>query len=180
MKKLLIVLMTIGIPFILSAQKTPFSSLYDRYISEPGIESTQVLPGSTSFEWEKSMDNPQVKKMLESIESIRILKVKADSTRVSPEKVWKSMQKAATEDQYKEVITVSADKTHVRMFILEGTEGHTREVALIVKEEDEIIMMTMTGDMDFSAMFSHENMKQLREIGEYYMKDHKGCESGKE
>jgi hypothetical protein len=180
MKKLLIVLIAIGIPVILSAQKTPFESLYDRYVSEPGFESTQVLPGSTSFEWEKSLDNPQVKEMMQSIESIRILKVKADSTRVSQEKVWKNMQKAATEEQYKEVVTVSAEKAQVRLFILEGTEGHTREVALIVKEDDEIVMMTMTGNMDFSAMFSHENMKQLREIGEYYMKDHKGCESNKE
>ncbi len=66
------------LPVILTAQNTPLSSLYDRYASEPGFETTEILPGSMSFEWEKTAENDQVKEMMQNIESIRILKYKSE------------------------------------------------------------------------------------------------------
>lgn len=180
MKKLTLIILVAVLPVFAMAQKTPFTQLYDKYVSEPGIQTTQILPGSTSFEWEKTADNTAIREMLNSIESIRIMKVQSDSTKISPDKIWKNMQKAASEEAYREILTVSADKVQMRMLMLRGEEGRTREVALIAWEGDGVFMMTMTGNMDFSSMFSPENMKNFREIGEYYLENHSGCQKAEE
>jgi len=67
MKKLIIIIVVAFVPVILLAQSTPLSSLYDRYVSEPGFETTEILPGSMSFDWEKTMDNAQVKEIMQNI-----------------------------------------------------------------------------------------------------------------
>lgn len=175
MKKLIILFLIAVVPVILNAQKTPFTSLFDRYVTDPGFNSFQILPGSTSFEWEKSIDNEQLMEMMKNIESVRFLKAKADSTRVSMDKIWKNMLKASTGDNYREVLTVNADKVQLKMFMLKGNDGITHEMAIIGRSNDGIMMMTMEGKLDFSSFFSPENLKSLKEVGEYYLQNHPGC-----
>jgi hypothetical protein len=40
-------------------------------------------------------------------------------------------------------------------------------------------MVTITGDMDFSAIFNAENMKGLREMATYFMNNKGECEHDK-
>lgn len=175
MKKLIIVMIAAFMPVILTAQNTPLSSLYDRYASEPGFETTEILPGSMSFDWEKTAENAQVKEMMQNIESIRILKCKSEKTNADVDKLWKKMQKTAANEQYTEVVTVNADKVRVNMFMMKGPDGITREIAMLERDEKGIMMVTVTGNMDFSEMFSPESMKSLREMGEYYLQNKGGC-----
>ena len=175
MKKLIVIMIAVFVPAFLLAQNTPLSSLYDRYVSEPGFETTEILPGSMSFEWEKSVDNVQVKEMMQNIESIRILKYKAGTGNADQDKLWKKIQKTAGDSQYIEVVTVNAENTQVNIYMIKGTAGNTREVALLERDENGIMVLTVTGNMDFSAMFSPENMQSLREMGEYYMQNKGDC-----
>ena len=175
MKKLIVLIIGSFIPAFLLAQTTPLSALYDRYVSKPGFETTEILPGSMSFEWEKNVDNSTFKEMMQNIESIRILKYKATEENNEQEKLWKKIEKASSEEQYKEVVTVNAENTSAKIFMLKEPAGNTREVALIAKNEEGITVMTVTGNMDFSAMFSVENMKHIREMAEYYMKNKGEC-----
>jgi len=173
MKKLIVIMITAMIPVFLAAQGTPLSSLYDKYVSEPGFETTEIMPGSMSFDWENEVDLGQVKDMMKSIDKVRILKYKSEPENSGQEKIWKKMQKAAADDLYTEIVSVNAENTRVNMYIIKGTDGTTREVAMLEKDENGIMMVTVTGNMDFSAMFSPENMKNFREMGEYFMQ-HKG------
>ena len=70
---------------------------------------------------------------------------------------------------------MNAENTSAKIFMLKEPAGNTREVALIAKNEEGITVMTVTGNMDFSAMFSVENMKNIREMAEYYMKNKGEC-----
>ena len=175
MKKLIVIMIAAFLPVILTAQNTPLSSLYDRYASEPGFETTEILPGSMSFDWEKTADNVQVKEMMQDIESIRILKFKSEKTTADQDKLWKKMQKTAADEQYTEVVTVNADKLRVNMFMMKGPDGNTREIAMLERDDNGIMMVTVTGNMDFSKMFSPESMKSLHEMGEYYLQNKGEC-----
>jgi hypothetical protein len=175
MKKLIIILIASCAPVFLLAQNTPLSSLYDQYVSETGFETTEILPGSMSFEWEKTEDNPQLKEMMQSVESIRVLKYKSGEGTVDQDKLWKKIQKAAGNELYTEIMTVNAENVRVNMYMIKGTAGTTREVAMVEKDENGIMMVTVTGNMDFSAMFSPENMKSLREMGDYYLQNKGDC-----
>ncbi|MCK9398407.1 MAG: DUF4252 domain-containing protein [Bacteroidales bacterium] len=175
MKKLIVLMIVAFVPAFLLAQNTPLSSLYDRYVSEPGFETTEILPGSMSFDWEKTVNNIQMKEMMQNIESIRIVKYKTDAGKADQDKLWKKMQKTAGDDQYTKVITVNAEKVQVNIFMIKGPAGNTREVAMLEKDEKGIMMVTVTGNMDFSAMFSPENLQSLREMVEYYMHNKGDC-----
>jgi len=175
MKKLIFVMMAAFIPVLISAQNTPLSSLYGRYVSESGFETTEILPGSMSFEWEQSQENPQIKEMLQNVESVRIVKYKAESGISDMDKYWRKIRKTAGDEQYTEVVTVNSNDVQVYMYMLKGPAGTTREIALLEKDKNGVLMLTVTGNMDFSSMFSPENMQSLREMGDYYMKNKGDC-----
>jgi hypothetical protein len=169
--------MAAWLPVILAAQDSPFSALIDKYSGNPGFESSVILPNNTSFEWEKEVDNSSVKDMMKGIEEISVLKYKADGNRDVSEKLWKNIQKAASDEAYIELMNVSSEDVQVNICMIKGDEGTTREVALAVNDKDEIILITMNGTMDFSSMFSKENLEGLSEMGEYFMEHKGGCES---
>jgi hypothetical protein len=171
MKKLIIIMIAAFVPAILVAQNTPLSSFYDDYQGKPGFETTEIHPDAMSFEGEKNVDNARIKELMQSVEAIRILKYKTESGTIKADKLWKKMQKTASDKQYKEAVTVDAENIRVNIYIMKGTEGKTREVAILGKNDKGIMLMTVTGNMDFSQIFSKENMKSLREMGEYYLKN---------
>jgi len=175
MKKLIVLMIAAFIPVFILAQNTPLSALYDKYASKPGFETVDIFPGNMSFVWEKTLDNSTIKDMLQNIESVRILKYKASPENNEQDKLWKKMQKTAGDEQYKEVVTVNAENTQVNIYMIKEPGGKTREVALMAKDQKGITMVTVTGNMDFSALFSAENMKSLREMAEYYMKNKGDC-----
>jgi hypothetical protein len=180
MKKQIVLMILAFLPVFLIAQDTPLSSLYDKYVSKPGFETSEILPGSMSFEWEKDMNANSIKEMLKEITSIRILKCKENADKNEQDKLWRKIQKAAGDDQYIEVVTVNAENTRANMYMMKAASGNTKEVALVVKEEKGITMVTITGDMDFSAIFNAENMKSLHEMATYFMNNKGECGPGKD
>jgi hypothetical protein len=175
MKKLIFYLMILFLPALTWAQGTPLSSFYDKYVTVPGFETTEIKPGSMSFEWEKSIDNPRIMDMLKDIESIRILKYKSAESGADMGKIWKKIQKASAEDIYTEVVSVNADNLMMKTFMVKNPDGITREVAMIMKDNEGFMVATMTGNMNFSSMFSPENMKAMREMSEYFMQTKGSC-----
>jgi len=178
MKNLIIILMTVMFPVVILAQETPLSSIYNQYNGKQGYSTSEILPGAMSFSWEKDVDITQVREMLKSINTIRIVKLNPESDKGNQEKLWKKVQKAASEDQYIEMINVSADNVMVRMYALKGDGNVTREVALAVKDDDGMMLATMTGNMDFTRLFTKENMLAFRELGEQLMELKGTCPHG--
>jgi hypothetical protein len=175
MKKLIVILIAAFVPVFLIAQDTPLSSLYDRYVSQKGFETTEILPGSMSFEPGATADYPKLGEMIKDIEKIRIVKFDSGSGDADMDKFWKKIQKAAGDDIYTEVVTVNSDNEQVRIVMMKSASGNTREIALMAKSGKGVMLLTVTGDMNFSEMFSLENMKGLREMGELFMHQEGGC-----
>lgn len=176
MKKLTGILVIGLFPIFLLAQETPLSSLYNDYTSRSGYMSTEIRPGSMNFEWEKDMDNSTIRNIANKVESIRILRYQPDSDRSGQEKLWRKIQKAASENQYTEVVTVDAEEMQLRMYMMKGSDGITKEAALAVKGKEGVMLATMSGNLDFSEVFTAENLQGLREMGEYFMKQKGSCD----
>ncbi len=179
MKKIVFLFITLMVATVLKAQDTPLSSLYDTFIGETGFETTEILPASMNFEWESAEENPAFREMIKGIEKIRISRYENDKGNGSREKLWKKMQKAADNELYTEVVTVNADKVQARILMLKGDPGITREIAMMEKDESGMMLMTMTGNMNFSQMFSPENLESLREMGDYFMQMKGSCPHNK-
>ena len=157
------------------AQDTPLSSIYNQFSGKPGYHTTEVLPGSMNFTWEKDIDLSQVREMMNSIDKIRIVKIDPESSRGNQEKLWKKVMSVASEDHYQEIINVTADRVQAKMYILKGEGNITKEMAFAVKDDNGMILATMTGKMDFSKMFSRENMQAFRDLGMHLMEMKGAC-----
>lgn len=179
MKKTVLFVIVALLSVTLKAQDTPLSALYDKFIGETGFETTEILPASMNFEWESAGENSTIREMMKDIEKIRISRYENDKGNGSQEKLWKKMQKAAGNELYTEVVTVNADKVQARILMLKGEPGITREIALMEKDDEGMLLMTMTGNMNFSQMFSPENMESLREMGDYFMQMKGSCPHNK-
>jgi hypothetical protein len=175
MKRISIIIAILSFPAFLLAQETPLSSFYSEYVSEPGFETTEILPGSTGFEWEKNVDSEHIKDMVKDIESVRILEYKGEG-KYSTDKLWKKMASAIDEDIYTEVVNINSDDTQAAVYILKGPSGTYREVALLAREQSEITLVTVTGIIDFKEIFSPETMESLRGLSRYYRNGKDGCE----
>lgn len=174
MKKFIILITIFLVPVYMWAQDTPLSSLYSKYVSEPGFETTEILPGSTGFEWEQNIHSEHIKDMVKDIESIRILEYKGEG-KFSTEKLWKKMSAAASGGDYTEVVNVSGDDKQASVYMLKESEGLFREIALMAKQDDGITLITVTGDIDVKKIFSPETMESLRELSGY-MRGKGDCE----
>jgi hypothetical protein len=176
MKKMVIMIMIAFIPAIMIAQGTPLTAVYDKYDNAEDFTAIELNPAAMSFEWASDSTLDQVKEMMKSIEMIRILNYNSEEEEKAGEKIWKKMQKAASDELYTEVLIVNADDIRLQVYMIKGVGGKTSEVAILGKYEERIIMATMTGNMDFSQMLSEANMKNFAEMAAYFM-EHKGfCE----
>jgi hypothetical protein len=175
MKKLIFIWIAAFFPVFLVAQDTPLSSLYDRYDNRAGFTASEIMPGILSVDQEVSAQLPMIGEMMKDIEKIRVLRYEPGQDIAAQDKFWKKMQKAAAGGGYIEVVSVNSDGEHFSILRMKGATGNTREIALIAKDDDSIMLVTVTGDMDFSEMLSADNMKGLCEMGEHFMHEKGGC-----
>jgi hypothetical protein len=179
MKKQIVLMIIALFPVFLLAQSTPMTAFYQRYADKPGYESSEILPGSMSFEWEKDMNNTIIRDMLSNIESIRILKYKKGTENAGEDKFWKKMLKTARDGQYNEVANANADNIIVHLYMLKEPAGKAKEVALLLKDVRGVTLVTVSGNLDFSALFSKENMHSLHEMAEYFKHNKGMCPAAK-
>lgn len=173
MKKLLIFIVVTLAPFIILAQETPLASLYSDFSSKSGYQSMQIKPGAMNLNWEKSEDFPLFGDMMKNIESISILQDETGSGFLSGDKLWKKVRKIAADERYTELACANGDEMSIRMFMMKSEENVVKEAAFCVKKDDKVILIAVSGNMDFSEMFNAENMQAMREMGEFFM-EHKG------
>lgn len=159
----------------LVAQDSPLVKFYKNYATEPAFETTEIFPGAMSFEWQKDMDNQQVSEFMAEIKDIRILRYKGNG-KIGIEKFWKNLEKTASDDRYAEVLIAKSDNDKVRILFLREPMDNMKEIALIASDEDGVMLLTMTGSMNFQKMFNPEMMEGFRQMGDYYMKGKGGCE----
>jgi hypothetical protein len=179
MKKQIVLMVFAFLPVFLLAQNSPLTSLFEKYADKPGFESSEIIPGSMSFEWEKTMKIDAVKEMLKEIQGVRILKYKSNATHNEVAKIWKKIQKAAGKEPYQEVVKVNVDSVMVNIYLVQEPNGITKEIALIAKDKKGITMVNITGNIDFATLFSKENMHSLREMAEQYMHNKAMCPAAK-
>jgi hypothetical protein len=175
MKKLIVLMIIAFVPVILLAQNTPMTAFYQKYADKPGYETSEIFPGSMSFEWEKNMNNTAIRDMLQRIESIRILKYKKGTENAGEDKFWKKMLKTARDGQYSEVANVNADNINVHVYMMKEPGGKTKEVDLLVKDQRGVTLVTVSGTLDFSILFSKENLHNLHEMAVYFMHNKVAC-----
>jgi hypothetical protein len=173
MKKILIILAGMIFPLWIAAQETPLSKLYDTYVSKTGYTTQEILPSSMSTMWEKDSSAATIRNIMDQIKTVRILST--DEEKKSAAKALKkSITKAAAEADYIKLMEVNSDDESIAFYGLKNTStGNMKEFALTIQQDDEATLITVTGDMDMSTMFSKELMETMKGMGKNF---HGGCQ----
>lgn len=174
MKKLFAILIVLLAPVLLSAQDSPLYAVFAKYNGEKGFKSTEILPGSTSYDWEKNIDE-HIMEMIRDIKAVRILQYEGDGS-YSTEKIWKKMISAADNKVYTEVASVNTEEVKARLYIQKGPDGTCSEIALIAGANEGVALITISGTIDLSKVMSPETIKSLMEVSKTCMKDKGQCE----
>jgi len=156
-------------PLFLHAQDTPLSSIYDSYVSKSGYSAQEIIPSKTSTPWEQDMDVSSIRQVIDQISSIRILSTEGKDGG-SMKSLWKRITKAVSDADYTRLMEVSGDKMSVNFYGLKNANGNMKEFALTLKQDDQVMLVTLTGDIDMSSIFSKDVMQDLKKIG----MEHKG------
>jgi hypothetical protein len=172
MKKIIIILAGMIFPLWLAAQDTPLSKLYDTYVSKTGYTTQELLPSGMSTMWDKDSSAAAIRNIMDQIKTVRILSTDEDK-KSAAKAMKKSITKALAEADYIKLMEVNSEDEFIAFYGLKNTStGNMKEFALTIQEDDEATLITVTGDMDMSTMFSKELMESMKGMGENF---HGGC-----
>jgi hypothetical protein len=101
---------------------------------------------------------------MDKISSVRIISTEGKKVK----SLWSSITDAIGRADYTELITVKTGEESVNMYGLKLANGNMREFALVVKEEDEAMLVTITGDMDMTSIDMGDIMKDVMKLREVY------------
>lgn len=173
MKKLLIMLAGVILPLAFFAQDTPLSSVFDKYADKSGFETQEIIPSQTSMEWEKDTETNALRQIMNKISSVRIINSK-EGKNSSRKSMRKEISDAVEKADYIDLMTVKSDNESIRLFALKVDSRSIREFALFIDGDEEVMLITVTGDIDMSLIDLGEVMGDMKKLGKEY-KGEKEC-----
>ncbi len=174
MKKLMISLTFITLLFsgALKAQ-TAIDGLYDKYADEEGFTSININP--QMFQMISGLDmndsSEQAKDAQDAMKELTGLKMLVYEPKdgQTNEEFMKDVKELTKIKGYSEMMSVKDGDEVVKFLAKEGNDGKIPEILMIVHEDNEVVIMSMTGDMSmktFNEISKSLNMKELENIGE--------------
>jgi len=174
MKKLIISLTFIAFLFSGSLiAQTAIDGLYDKYADQEGFTSININP--QMFQMISSMDmndsSEQAKEAQDAMKELTGLKMLVYEPKdgQTNEEFMKEVKGLTKIKGYSEMMSVKDGDEVVKFLAKNGKDGKIPEMLMIVYEDNEVVIMSMTGNMSmktFTEISKSLGMNELEEIGE--------------
>ena len=158
MKKMVLSLVVIGamvLPAILNAQTT-IDRLYDKYAGNDGFTSINISPemfnmiSGISMN-DSSKETKEAQDAMSQLTGLKMLVYEAEEGEVDRE--FMDEIKALTKiEGYSELMSVQDGDEIVKFLVSKTPDGKVSEMLMIVYEENEAVVMSMTGNLDMSTI----------------------------
>ena len=152
----LIILMII--PSVLFGQ-SPMSKLFDKYNEKDGYTSVVIKTDAIEINPGNDKEAIEYKQLLDQVGSIKIIK---------SEKIefYDKVMKIIKKNDYEQVIDIRDSGEEIGFYMLKDKKGNLNEYLLAVKEEEEIIVILVLGDIDFNKVMEMTKMVQSKSCGD--------------
>ena len=168
MKKLVITLAIIvyAMANAIYAQ-TAIDDLYQKYAGEKGFTSINISPEMFSFlsgiDMNDSSENAQeTQDMLEQLSGLKMLVYEPDG---SPNEAFlKEVRSLSKAKGYAEMMSVDSEDEAVKFLAKKGSDGKVLELLMIVFDEEEAVVMSMTGNLDMKSISQISKSLGIEEI----------------
>ena len=157
----MVIIVTLALPVFLHAQETPLTKLIGKYSGKPGFSSAEINNASVNTESNKSTDVARIHEALSDIKGIRFLRYDGSNPETTGKIFKEKLDKALVKGQYQELASANIEKTYARILVFKDQQKQPAEIALLAKGENETVLITLTGKIDFSKIFNAQTMAWL-------------------
>ncbi len=171
MKKLIISLTIVAflLPGLMRAQ-TAIDQLYDKYAGQTGFTSININPDMfqmlSSMDMSDSSEKAQdAQNAMEQITGLKMLVYEPEEGQKNKE-FMEDIRSLSKIKGYEEMMSVNDGDEVVKFLAKKGANGKIMEMLMIVLENDEAVVMSMTGDLDMKTFNEISNSLNLNEIEE--------------
>ncbi len=176
MKNIMRTLMTMAMVimvYALSAQ-TAIDDLYKRYAGKEGFTSINISPEMfgmlSGFDTNDSSENAQeAQNVMEQLSGLKMLVYEAEDG-ARNDAFMNELRELSSVKGYTEMMSVDSEDEIVKFLAKKGEDGRVSEMLMIVMEEDEAVVMSMTGSLDMKSIQQISNsldiggMEKLEEV----------------
>ena len=156
----LIILMIV--PSVLFGQ-SPMSKLFDKYNEKDGYTSVVITTDAIEINPGNDKEAIEYKQLLDQVGSIKIIK---------SEKIefYDKVMKIIKKNDYEQVIDIRDSGEEIGFYMLKDKKGNLNEYLLAVKDENEIIVILVLGDIDFNKVMEMTKMVKSKKCGDKHKK----------
>ncbi len=173
----IIVITLIMIPVSLFAQnkykeaQSEFNTLYEKYAGEDGFTSINISPDMFKFlssmdMSDSSEDAKETQDIMHQLVGLKMLVYDKPEGSVGSD-FYKDINKTISVKNYTELMTVNDKDNDIRFLVKKAGKDKILELLMIVKGEDEVLVMSMVGDIDMntiSGLSNSLNMKGMEHL----------------
>jgi hypothetical protein len=157
MKKLIIksfVVIAFLLPTMLSAQ-TAIDNLYEKYAGQKGFTSINISPEmfgmlSALDMDDSSSDVKDAQNVMHQLKGLKMLVFEPEDGQTS--KFVKEVKKMMLSKDYSELMSVDSEDAKIKFLVKKAKDGTVLELLMIVAEDTEALVMSMTGNLDMKTI----------------------------
>ena len=177
MKKLLVtlIMLVFATAGIMQGQ-TAIDDLYQEYAGEKGFTSINISPEMFSFlaglDMNDSSDKAkETQDMVEKLSGLKMLVYEPEKGQKN-EAFLNEVRSLSKVKGYSELMSVDSEKETVKFLAKKGPDGKVHELLMIVFDEEEAVVMSMTGLLDMKSIsqisnsLGIEGMEKLEKLDE--------------
>jgi len=150
MKKIIIVIAILAIPFLASSQQESIEKFYNKYVDNEKISDISLNGWVLSMA--SKMSDEEGTEILEKITKLRIMI--ADEKDIVAKTDVKKLIKDVQKNSFEDLMTIRDEGTRINFMIREEGENITN-VLVIIHGEGDFILLSLEGNLNF------DDLKQL-------------------
>ena len=166
---------TMFFPAIMLGQ-SGFDKLYNKYAGEEGFTSINIAPELFSFfsSIDVSDSSEDVKSAQDAIEQLSGLKMLVYEKPIEGVTIdfFSEIKKNIDISSYTELMSVKDSESDIKFLAQKNSNNRLSELLMIISSEDEVLIMSMTGDIDLNTVsklantFNVDGMENLEKLEE--------------
>jgi hypothetical protein len=153
--KTMMILALVGLAYITSAQ-TAIDDLYKRYAGKEGFTSINISPAMFSMlsglDMEDSSESArEAQDVMEQLSGLKMLVYEPEEGQTN-EAFLDEIRELSRTEGYTELMSVDSEDEIVKFLAKTGDDGKIAEMLMIVLDNEEAVVMSMTGHLDMKSI----------------------------
>lgn len=151
----IIVITALILPATVFAQSN-FSKLYDKYAGQDGFTSINISPEMFRFLSsidmnDSSSDAKDAQNVMQQLDGLKMLVYEKSKNKTGLD-FLKEVNNSLPLNNYAELMTVKDSDSDIKFLIKKAGNNKISELLMLVVGEDEILVMSMTGNIDMNTI----------------------------